>query len=97
MKVFVAPNAMRADETRRRVADALARVGLDQWPDMRVEEYSRGMKQRLHIARGLLADPEVIDSELKTLGLLCTGFHWVSNQVRSGLPIKSHARARWIA
>lgn len=54
---------------RERIATLLDLVGLTEWQDNRVEEYSRGMKQRLHIARGLLNDPEVLFLDEPTLGL----------------------------
>ena len=44
-------------------------MGLSGAADTLVEEYSRGMKQRLHIARGLLTDPEVIFMDEPTIGL----------------------------
>jgi ABC-2 type transport system ATP-binding protein len=69
LEYFAALNAMRPDVTERRVTESLAMVGLDEWPNMKVEEYSRGMKQRLHIARGLLADPTVIFMDEPTIGL----------------------------
>ena len=34
-----------------------------------VEQYSRGMKQRLHVARGLLTDPSILFMDEPTMGL----------------------------
>ncbi|WP_433528502.1 ABC transporter ATP-binding protein [Micromonospora sp. CA-263727] len=45
---------------KRRIAELLDLVGLLGVERKRVETFSRGMKQRLHIARGLLHDPEVV-------------------------------------
>ena len=42
---------------RARIDELLEMVGLDGREKERVEGYSRGMRQRLHIARGLLHDP----------------------------------------
>lgn len=43
-----------------RAADQLARMGLEEAADQLVGGYSRGMKQRLTLARALLHDPELI-------------------------------------
>ena len=43
----------------RRIHELLELVGLTGREKERVEGYSRGMRQRLHIARGLLHDPPV--------------------------------------
>jgi ABC-2 type transport system ATP-binding protein len=56
-------------EKRARIAMLLELVGLTGRERERVEGYSRGMKQRLHIARGLLHDPPVVVLDEPTIGL----------------------------
>ncbi|HEV8050230.1 MAG TPA: ABC transporter ATP-binding protein, partial [Thermoplasmata archaeon] len=53
----------------RRIQEVLDRVGLTESADRRVEEYSRGMKQKLHLARGILHGPEVLFLDEPTIGL----------------------------
>ncbi|HWF53530.1 MAG TPA: ABC transporter ATP-binding protein [Solirubrobacteraceae bacterium] len=52
--------AVRGPETYPRIPGALARVGLSDRADDRVKTYSQGMRQRLGVARCLLADPELL-------------------------------------
>jgi ABC-2 type transport system ATP-binding protein len=52
--------AARGPEARDRVDGALARVGLTRRGSDRVKTYSQGMRQRLGVARCLLADPELL-------------------------------------
>jgi len=53
----------------KRIGDLLSMVGLADRADERVEGYSRGMKQRLHIAKGLINDPKLIFMDEPTIGL----------------------------
>jgi len=53
----------------KRITDLLDMVGLAERGDDRVEGYSRGMKQRLHIAKGLINDPQLIFMDEPTIGL----------------------------
>ncbi len=54
---------------RRRADEALRLVGLRDRAHERVEGYSRGMKQRLHLARALLHDPPILVLDEPTIGL----------------------------
>jgi ABC-2 type transport system ATP-binding protein len=52
-----------------RIDELLELVGLTGRDKERVEGYSRGMRQRLHIARGLLHDPDVLFLDEPSIGI----------------------------
>jgi len=54
---------------KKRIDELLKLVELEKRADEHVEKYSRGMKQRLHVIRGLVNDPQILLMDEPTLGL----------------------------
>jgi ABC-2 type transport system ATP-binding protein len=69
LEYFAALHHMEPRFATQRAEELLETVGLFERRHDKVETYSRGMKQRLHIARGLLTDPEVVFMDEPTIGL----------------------------
>jgi ABC-2 type transport system ATP-binding protein len=74
--------AAREPEAHERIDGALARVGLSERADERVKRYSLGMRQRLGVARSLLADPELLILDEPTNGLDPAGIHEFRDMIR---------------
>jgi ABC-2 type transport system ATP-binding protein len=74
--------AAREREAHDRIDGALARVGLTHRADDRVKRYSLGMRQRLGVARSLLADPELLILDEPTNGLDPAGIHEFRDMIR---------------
>jgi ABC-2 type transport system ATP-binding protein len=60
---------MTSESIRRRTDEMLELVNLRDRADDRVEGYSRGMKQRLHLAKALIHDPPILILDEPTIGL----------------------------
>jgi ABC-2 type transport system ATP-binding protein len=66
---FAALNHLPPDVAQRRVGELLERLELSHKADDLVERYSSGMKQRIAIAKALLANPPVVLLDEPTVGL----------------------------
>lgn len=69
LEFWAAMYGLRGRTLRRRVEAMLGQIGLTDRADDRVEGFSRGMKQRLHLARGLIGDPQVVLLDEPTSGM----------------------------
>jgi ABC-2 type transport system ATP-binding protein len=69
LRYFAELYGVPAKIQKPRIEELLELVGLKGREHERAEGYSRGMKQRLHVARGLLHDPEVLFLDEPTIGL----------------------------
>ena len=60
LEFFGHANALNSADLEDRISDLLASFGLEGTQDLRLGQYSRGMQQKLALARALLHDPDVL-------------------------------------
>ncbi len=82
LRYFASLYHVDPDITMKRIPQLLELVGLSDRGDEKVEGYSRGMKQRLHIARTLLHDPEILFLDEPTMGLDPVGGREIRQVIR---------------
>lgn len=76
-------NHIRRAVAKEKISEVLEVVGLSGEARKKVEDYSRGMKQRLGIAEVLLKDPKVMFLDEPTLGLDPDGASRMINLIQS--------------
>lgn len=69
LRFFASLHNMPGRKAKMRIDEVLSQVGLQRVSDDRFHTYSTGMRQRLAIARALLAEPSVIFMDEPTKGL----------------------------
>ena len=68
---------------KKRIPELLKMVGLEEKANLPVETFSKGMKQRLQIARGLINDPKYIFLDEPTIGLDAIVTQELHKEIRS--------------
>ncbi len=69
LRYFGALYGLTTATIARRIEEVLALVNLGDRADERTERFSRGMKQRLHLAKAILHDPPILILDEPTIGL----------------------------
>ncbi|MGW1892188.1 ABC transporter ATP-binding protein [Streptomyces sp. NPDC002004] len=86
LRYWAALQGLASSDAKRRSEELIERMGLSGRADDRLETFSRGMVQRVHLARALLHRPELIVLDEPTAGMdpnAGAGFRTLVRELRS--------------
>ena len=69
LTMFAMFNGLTKNEAKHKINQLLEIVGLDNSRDVKLNELSTGMRQKMNLVRGLMTDPEILFLDEPTLGL----------------------------
>ncbi len=84
LEFFAAFYNLPKDKIDKRIDELLARLEIER-PDQRIAEYSSGIKHRLNLARGLLANPRLLLLDEPTKSLDPTSGHKLRQFIKDDL------------
>jgi len=90
LEFFGALDNLYGTALRRRIEELIKLVGLENVADKRVSNYSSGMRQRLAVARGLLADPDILILDEPTRALDPLGAENLRNLILDEIHLEGH-------
>ena len=82
---YAALSGMPRAARRRRGAELLELVGMQEWAGRRVRHYSKGMRQRIGVAQALMHDPDLVILDEPTDGVDPVGrrgIRWLVQQLK---------------
>ncbi|WP_055669238.1 ATP-binding cassette domain-containing protein [Desnuesiella massiliensis] len=82
IRYFAELNGMSKDETNKSIENLTKALGMEEYIDRRVGKFSRGMKQKVAIARSIVHEPKVMLFDEPTAGLDVTSAKIVQDFIK---------------
>ncbi len=83
LTLFAALHGLRRDRRSQRLVEVVTGLGLESWLDRRVDTLSGGQRRRLHLAAGMIHDPELLCLDEPGVGLDPDGVSLLWNELEN--------------